>query len=127
MRNHPLFFEKRVIPTASLADILPIYLEKQFRLALESCLITLLSQEAEILVEHDSESRWWRFLASPLIPNAEPTHSSLLPKQNLSQQCFQAIDTQTIAITLVTRIIAMKSSILLITSTNLSLVKCGIK
>lgn len=61
-----------------LADIFPIYLEKQFHQGLESCLVTQLSQEAEILVERDSVRRWWRLLASPLIPNADGSRRMIL-------------------------------------------------
>ena len=52
----------------ALAEIVPRYVEKPFRICLERCLIEQGPQEDELVIEREARSRWWRLVASPVVP-----------------------------------------------------------
>lgn len=53
----------------TLAEFLPHYIEKQMRACLAVCLAKHSAQETEVTTEREGENNWWRFLASPVIPD----------------------------------------------------------
>ena len=52
-----------------LSAIVPHYVEKQMRSCLEHCVKTHGPQEVELVIEQNGSDRWWRMMASPVIPS----------------------------------------------------------
>jgi diguanylate cyclase (GGDEF)-like protein/PAS domain S-box-containing protein len=52
----------------ALSEIAPRYVEKPIRECLLRCLKEQCPQEDELVVEREGASRWWRLVASPVVP-----------------------------------------------------------
>lgn len=56
-----------------LSEIFPRYVEKPFRTCIERCLTEQCPQELELVVERAAINRWWRLVASPVVPRDAKT------------------------------------------------------
>ena len=56
-----------------LSEFLPRYLEKSLRTCIAHCQSGQGAQEAELVVEREGESRWWRVVVSPVLAEAGDT------------------------------------------------------
>lgn len=86
-----------------LGDFLPRYLEKELLICLRACHTHQAAQEAELVVEREGSARWWRLVASPVIPEGgrtlrviatliEITERKLLEQQlEVARQRFEAV------------------------------------
>jgi PAS domain-containing protein len=52
-----------------LSAIVPHYIEKQMRSCLEHCFNAQGPQEVELVIEQKGIDRWWRMVASPVVPD----------------------------------------------------------
>lgn len=55
----------------TLAEIIPRYVEKPMRGFLERCLAEQSPQEGELIIEREGNCRWWRLVASPVLPSKD--------------------------------------------------------
>lgn len=86
-----------------LAEIVPRYVEKAMRVCLERCMTEQCPQEDELVIEREGRSRWWRLVASPVLPREskaqrvittmiEITEKKLLEAElEISRQRFEAV------------------------------------
>ena len=85
------------------SEIFPRYIEKILKEKLQTCLKEQASIEAEVVIEREGKSRWWRFIFSPVLPIhhnynrvintcVEITDRKLLEKKlELTRQRFEAV------------------------------------
>ena len=87
----------------TLIEVLPRYVERPLRETFANCLNDQTSHEIELVIERNGRSRWWRVIASPVLPRTpgrdrvintciEITDKKLLEQQlNITRQRFQAV------------------------------------
>ncbi|MDD5247568.1 MAG: diguanylate cyclase [Rhodocyclaceae bacterium] len=87
----------------SLGEFLPRYIEKQMRFSMELSVAENRPKDAEVVIEREGASRWWRFVVSPLIADGggnrrmivtmiEITEKKLLEqKLDVARQRFEAV------------------------------------
>jgi diguanylate cyclase (GGDEF)-like protein/PAS domain S-box-containing protein len=51
----------------TLPEIVPRYIERQMISGIKDCHFGQAAQEAEVIIEHEGASRWWRFIAAPIL------------------------------------------------------------